>query len=116
MRIFRKLRTYTWDIVILVVNLILWTHMDQILLRLDPTSAVPSGEFLAKFLFAAFGLGLAHVSAKIFMATGWRILDRSLEAHFAKHFNSLERWQQIRVSLLVFCLYFVAFVLLVLAM
>jgi len=115
-RLWLKLGTYRIDVIMFAVLVFLWYNLDVILLTMDPTAAVPSGEFLAKFLFAAFGLYFGLTVVKIGMVTYWNRLDKDLEQNFTSAYDDLTPWQKLRISLSVFFALLLVFALLVMAM
>lgn len=113
----KEFTSYLPDVLIFLLLIYLWKNTEVLLQTyIDKTSAVPAGDYLSAFVFALFGVALAHVVVKILMLISWRPYNKTLEKEMEERFEQLTPWGKIQASLFVYLLYFISFIILAASM
>jgi hypothetical protein len=109
------LRTWLLELWTIPMALIVFVVSVPVLRLIDPTSATYDAGILQKILFAIIGVLVFNGLAWAGIRMVWKELWVYLNTDYKQDFNSLSKFKKICVSLLVYSLYFISFILLTLA-
>jgi len=90
--------------------LLLWFYSPTLLRLFDPTAGVYDSAVLQQIIFAIIAVLIFHGLAWFLLKLTFPEIYRFLDDDFEEHFSNLQKWQKLKLSLLLFSLYFLAFV------
>jgi hypothetical protein len=108
-----KLGSYLPDILLFVIFLFLFLHMDVVVRFFDPTAVSLSADYISIITLSLLFFFLGASVIKFTMLLQWPTLDKLLEKYFDLNLNFLTPWQKIKLSLSVYFFLFFLYILIV---
>lgn len=108
-KVVQFLRTWN-EFLSIPLALLLWFYSPTLLRMVDPTAAAYDSAVLQQVIFAIIAVLIFHGMAWFLLKLTFPEIYRFLDRDFGVYFTNLQGWRKLKLSLLLFSLYFLAFV------
>jgi len=108
-RLFRFIAVWN-EFLSIPLALLLWFYSPTLLRMVDPTAAAYDSAVLQQVIFAIIAVLIFHGLAWFLLKLTFPEIYRFLDNDFGVFFSNLQGWRKLKLALLLFSLYFLAFV------